>query len=161
MTSQHPLRVLILCTGNSARSQMAEALLSVRAHGRVVAASAGVEPASRVSRDAVAVLAENGIDWSHCQPKAIDAVAGDGWDVVLTVCDHAREVCPVIPGAGMHVHWGLPDPAGIEPTEARLAAFRQIHAVLAARIDAFLSLPLETMSPAGLERALRELAEAQ
>lgn len=153
-----PIRILVLCTGNSARSQIAEALLTHRGAGRIEAASAGVAPAPRVSRFAVEVLGEAGIDWSGRAPKAPDALADRTWDIVLTVCDHAREVCPVLPGAAM-VHWGLPDPADVRPDDARRTAFRDVFRVLSARIDAFLALPLESLTAEERVAAMERLAD--
>lgn len=136
-----PLRVLVLCTGNSARSQMAEALLATRGGASVVAASAGTRPAPRVNPYAVEALAEIGIAWDGGVPKDIDAVIGQPWDVVFTVCDNAKEACPVFPGRAVMVHWGIPDPADeVEPARAR-AAFRAARDLLAARIARMLALP--------------------
>lgn len=148
------LRILVLCTGNSARSQIAEALLATRGAGRVVAASAGSRPAPRVNPYAVEVLREHGIEWAGRVPKRIDDVAGERFDLVVTVCDDARDACPYFPGAGARVHWGLPDPAEeTEPGAAR-RAFRATFEALARRVDALLALPLEGLAPAELmERA--------
>lgn len=150
------LRVLVLCTGNSARSQIAEALLTHLGGDRIITASAGVAPADRVSRHALEVLSDAGIDWSGRVPRSPDAFADARWDIVLTVCDHAREVCPVFPGA-THVHWGMPDPAHVEPDDARRAAFRETFRVLAERIDALLALPLETLSGETLRAEIQRL----
>jgi protein-tyrosine-phosphatase/N-acetylglutamate synthase-like GNAT family acetyltransferase len=109
-----PLRVLVLCTANSARSQLAEALLIHRLGDQVIAASAGTAPGTGPHPLAVATLAERGIAWDGKRSKSIDEVPGP-WDLAITVCDGARESCPVLPGVKM-LHWGLPDPAphGIE-----------------------------------------------
>lgn len=88
-----PLRVLFVCTGNSARSQMAEALLNRKGAGRFAAASAGSHPASRVNPLAVRVLAEHGIEWSGHRPRAMDGLEREPWDLVITVCDRAKESC--------------------------------------------------------------------
>ena len=147
-----PLRVLVLCTGNSARSQIAEALLATKGRGRVEAASAGSRPAARVNPYAVEVLREHGIVWEGRTPKSIDDVAGQRFDLVITVCDNARDACPFFPGAGAQVHWGLSDPADEpEPDRAR-RAFRETYAALDSRLDALLALPLERLDA-------RELAE--
>lgn len=113
-----PLRVLVLCTANSARSQLAEALLAHRFGDQVVAASAGTAPGAGPHPLAVAVLAERGIGWDGKSSKGMEAVPGP-WDLVITVCDGARESCPVMPGMPM-LHWSLPDPAphGIEAFRA-------------------------------------------
>ena len=151
-----PFRVLVLCTGNSARSQIAEALLAVRGAGRVAAASAGSRPAARVNPYAVEVLRDHGIAWDGRTPKRIDDVAGQRFDLVITVCDDARDACPVFPGATAQVHWGLPDPARETEPEAARRAFGETYDTLAVRVDALLALPLEQLAPA----ALRERAQA-
>lgn len=160
-----PFRVLVLCSGNSARSQIAEALLTAggaaRPAGRVVGASAGSRPAPRVHPLAVAVLADHGILWEGHTPRSVDDVAaalrpGEGFDLVVTVCDDTREACPYFPGAAAHVHWGLPDPAAVSPAPAARAAFKATYDALAARVDALLALPLERLDPA----ALRARAQA-
>ena len=145
-----PLRILVLCTGNSARSQIGEALIAVRgavrSAGVVLAASAGSRPAPRVNPYATEVLAAHGIDWHDRVPKSIDDLAGAAFDLVITVCDNARDACPFYPGAAVQVHWGLPDPAEeSEPRRAK-AAFAATYDALSARVDALLSLPIETFS---------------
>jgi arsenate reductase len=120
--------VLVLCTGNSARSQMLEAILNDRLGERVVAHSAGVEPAERVHPLALRALEEAGIRHDPPPPKTPDALAGTLFDVVITVCDHAKESCPVFPGAPVQLHMGYPDPAAAAGTEEeRLNAFRQVR----------------------------------
>jgi protein-tyrosine-phosphatase len=152
MVSRPPFRVLVLCTGNSARSQIAEALLSRRGAGRIVAVSAGSRPAGAVHQGALDVLRRHGIDWDARQPKAIEQFDGGTFDLLITVCDSAAEDCPVFPGARARVHWGLPDPAAVQGP-ASDAAFDRAYTALAAHIDRLLELPLETMSPAELERS--------
>lgn len=125
-------RVLVLCTANAARSQIAEALFGVLGGSKVEVASAGSAPAREPHPLAVAVLAERGIGWDGRTSKSIDSVIDQPWDVVITVCDNAREACPVIPGTRM-LHWGLPDPAG-----AGIEAFRQVADDLHERITTFL-----------------------
>jgi len=150
-----PFRILVLCTGNSARSQMAEAIIATRGQkrpmGRVVAESAGSSPASKVNEYALVALMARGISWGRSHPKHVDAFAGQHFDLVITVCDNARDVCPVFPGASAQVHWGLPDPAEhIAPATAR-AAFAATYDALVVRLNALLKLPLETMEPAQLK----------
>ncbi len=155
-----PFRVLVLCTGNSARSQIAEALLATRGTGRVEAASAGSRPAPRVNPYAVEVLRAHGIAWEGRTPRRLDDVADERYDLVVTVCDHARDACPHFPGAGAQVHWGLPDPADeTEPTAAR-RAFGRTYDALAARVDALLSLPLERLAPAELRARVQAIHDA-
>jgi len=120
-------RVLILCTGNSARSQMAEGLLRYDAGDRFEVFSAGVAP-SRVRPEAIAVMKELGIDLSNHRSKHVDEFAGQGFDYVLTVCDHAREACPIFPAQTMTVHHNFVDPAGCDGSEGeRLAVFRRVR----------------------------------
>jgi arsenate reductase len=120
-------RVLILCTGNSARSQMAEGLLRHDGGGGFEVASAGTHP-TRVRPEAVRVMGEIGIDISQHRSKSIDEYAGQPFDVVLTVCDHANEACPVFPGAATRLHHSFVDPAAVSGTEEeRLAAFREVR----------------------------------
>lgn len=147
-----PLRVLVVCTANAARSQLAEALLRHRGGGRVVARSAGARPGDAVHPLAIATLAERGIDWTGHVPRGLDDALAEPWDLVLTVCDAARDACPVVPGVTM-VHWGLPDPAAA-PEPERVAAFRATADVLEARIDRLLALPLAELRGAALAEAL-------
>lgn len=106
-----PFRVLFLCTGNSARSQMAEALLNWKGKGRFAAESAGSRPASRVNPLAIATLRQYDIPWRGRAPRGIDGLEREQWDFVITVCDRAKEACPIFPGQPVLAHWGMPDPA--------------------------------------------------
>jgi arsenate reductase len=154
------VRVLFVCTANSARSQLGEALLNARGDRRVEAGSAGTHPGQRVNPLALAVLHERGIETTGSKPKSIDAVMAESWDVAITVCDSARESCPVFPGAAT-VHWGLPDPAAVEGDDvAKLLAFRATADVLARRIDRLLALPLEDLSPRDLVAHLDRIVRA-
>ncbi len=120
-------RVLILCTGNSARSQMAEGLLRHGAGELFEVFSAGVEP-TQVRPEAITVMKELGIDLGSHRCKHVSEFAGQSFDYVLTVCDHAREACPVFPGATRSIHRGFTDPASIEGNEQeRLAVFRKVR----------------------------------
>ncbi|HEU4672698.1 MAG TPA: arsenate reductase ArsC [Candidatus Limnocylindrales bacterium] len=119
--------MLFLCVGNSARSQMAEAILEHRGGERFDVESAGTN-ATAVNPLTVAVLAEIGIDWSGARSKPVTEFLGQSFDLVITVCDEAREACPVFPGATRQLHWSFRDPAAVvSPTEARLAAFRAVR----------------------------------
>jgi arsenate reductase len=132
------IRVLFLCTHNSARSQIAEALLQRFGGGAFDASSAGTE-ASEVNPLAIRALAEAGIDWSHAQSKTIDRFVDQRFDYVITVCDRAREACPVFPGSGKTLHWGIDDPSDAAGTDAeKLAAFRQTREELASRLRPFI-----------------------
>lgn len=131
-------RVLFLCTHNSARSQMAEALLRQLAGGRIEVASAGTE-ARGVHPLAVAALVEIGIDIRDAESKTLDRYLHEPWDTVITVCDAANESCPVFPGAARRLHWSFPDPSAVAGSEAeRLAAFRSVRDTIAARLRAWL-----------------------
>jgi arsenate reductase len=144
VAGRSPLRLLFLCTGNSARSQIGEALLSRKGRDRFVAASAGSQSAARVNPLTVDVLGEFGIDWNGRVPKGIDAVMAEPWDLIITVCDQAREVCPTFPGRPAFAHWGMPDSAAVAASdEARRQAFRDTVHYLSRRIDLLLALPVE------------------
>jgi arsenate reductase len=130
-----PERVLFACVANSARSQMAEALLAARGGSAFAPASAGVM-ASRVHPMTVAALAEIGIDWSAATSKALASMLERHWDLVVTVCDEAAEACPAIPPPTRVLHWSFEDPAAAAGSEAeRLAAFRRIRDQIAVQID--------------------------
>jgi arsenate reductase (thioredoxin) len=132
-------RVLILCTGNSARSQMAEGLLREMGAGSIDVFSAGTKP-SIVRPEAITVMAERGIDIAGHRSKHVDEFNGQTFDYVITVCDNANETCPVFPGAPRRVHWNLPDPAAVEGAEdVRLDAFRRVSGMLEERFAAFLA----------------------
>jgi protein-tyrosine-phosphatase/DNA-binding transcriptional ArsR family regulator len=124
-------RVLFLCTGNSSRSQMAEALLRRRSGGRVTTFSAGSRP-RRLHPDAVAAMTEHGIDLSAARPKHLDEFTGQRFDWVITLCDRVREVCPEFPGRPTTAHWSIPDPAA-DP--AGRPAFDRVAADIAERVD--------------------------
>lgn len=120
-------RVLILCTGNSARSQMAEGLLRHDAGNLFEVASAGVEP-SRVRKEAIEAMREIGIDISEHRSKSVDEFARQEFDYVITVCDNANERCPIFPGNSKRIHWSFDDPAAAGgDDDRRLAVFRRVR----------------------------------
>jgi arsenate reductase len=132
-------RVLVLCTHNSARSQMAEGWLRALAGDRYEVASAGTE-ATGVHPLAVRAMAEVGIDLSGHASKTLDAFVARPWDHVITVCDSARERCPVFPGAAERLHWSFDDPsAATGSTEERLAAFRRVRDEIGGRLRGWLA----------------------
>jgi len=132
-------RILFLCTGNSARSQMADGLLRHLGGSRVAAFSAGTAPGEQVHPLAVETMRERGIDISHHEPKALSVFDGQSFDLLITVCDDANEVCPVYSGARERLHWPLPDPAKAPGTdEERRAAFRSAADALERRITELL-----------------------
>jgi arsenate reductase (thioredoxin) len=160
VTAGRTLRVLFLCTGNSARSQMAEAALNHRGSGRFVAESAGSEPAARVNPFALDVLRDAGIRWQGHPPRGLDALEREEWDIVITVCDHAREVCPVFPGHPVVAHWGMTDPAAVEgDPERKRHAFREALLLINQRLDLLLALPAGPLDPGVLQDWLRSIGQ--
>lgn len=134
------IRVLVVCTGNSARSLLAEALFRTNGGDAFEVHSAGTHPKG-VNPLTLRVLAEAGIDASWARSKSVDEYLGQAFDYVITVCDQARDECPVFPGAGESLHWGYEDPAAVEGTEdERLAAFRRVFTQMAERIGTFVPL---------------------
>ncbi len=130
-------RILILCTGNSARSQMAEGLLRHLGAGRWEVFSAGIRPTA-VRPEAIAALQECGIDISRHRSKSLDEFAGQEFDYVITVCDQAKESCPVFPARTQRLHWSIPDPAAVAGSqEERMAAFRAARDDLQQRVQDF------------------------
>ena len=166
MTETHgALNVLFLCTGNSARSILAEALLNSRGQGRFEAFSAGSHPVGRVNPHALAVLRQAGLPTAGLRSKSWDEFAAPGapaLDFVFTVCDSAaNEACPVWPGQPVTAHWGLPDPAGVQGSDADMAsAFRETWAALERRIGQLVSLPISDLDPPSLKRRLTEIGQA-
>lgn len=155
------LNLLVLCTGNSCRSILAEALFNHLGAGRVRAYSAGSQPAGRVNPIALETLARHGILCEDARSKSWDEFAAPGAppiDFIFTVCDHAaHEICPVWPGHPRTIHWGIPDPAPVSPEEAQRAAFEASFAVLRQRVTAFLALPLETLDLDAAAAAARQI----
>lgn len=130
-------RVLILCTGNSARSQMAEGLLRHEASDRFEVLSAGVEP-TQVKPEAIQAMREADIDISGQRSKSVDEFTGQEFDYVITVCDNANERCPIFPGDTKRIHWSFDDPAATEgDIEARLAIFRRVRDEIRHRLRLF------------------------
>lgn len=153
--------MLILCTGNSARSQMAEAILNEKGRGRFAAESAGSQPASRVNPFAVEALREAGIDWKERRPRGIDDLGSNSWDIVITVCDRAKEACPIFPGQPALAHWGMEDPAAVEgDEETKRRAFREALQLISRRIDLMLALPVEKLERLALQDRLRAIGAA-
>ena len=155
-------RVLFLCTGNSARSQIAEAVMNLKGRGRFVAESAGSSPAARVHPYAIEVLRDCGIDWTGHAPRGLDGLDRERWDFVITVCDRAREACPVFPGQPVLAHWEMPDPAAVEGDDAaRRAAFVDALTLLSRRVDLLLALPIEKLERLVLEARVRAIGETE
>jgi arsenate reductase len=155
--------VLILCTGNSARSILGEALVNHLGRGRFRGFSAGSAPMGRVHPVALELLEQSNLPTATMRSKSWDEFATPGappLDFVFTVCDNAAgEMCPVWPGGPMKAHWGIADPAAVTGSHAeQMAAFRQAFDQLARRIGGFVNLPIESLDRADLQSRLRELA---
>lgn len=132
-------RVLILCTGNSARSQMAEGLLRQLGGGSFEVTSAGIKP-TQVRTEAIQVMKEIGIDISQHVSKDVDRFVANNFDYVITVCDNANENCPVFPGRAERIHWSFEDPAQVQGDETtRLSAFRIIRDEIKHQLEAFIA----------------------
>ncbi|HEY1791716.1 MAG TPA: arsenate reductase ArsC [Opitutaceae bacterium] len=149
MEHPHPYKVLILCTGNSARSIIAEYLLRQKAKGRFEVSSAGARPTGKVNPLALRVLSENyGIDAREARSKSWDEFRDVRFDFVITVCDNAKEACPIFPGHPVTAHFGSPDPAEVAGSEEeRLWAFRQVASQISRRLDLFCALPDSQLEP--------------
>lgn len=138
--SRPPIRVLFICTGNSARSQMAEAILGRLGRSDFDVHSAGTHPGG-VNPLTVRALSEIGVDWSGAHSKSVVEYLDEPFDYVITVCDQAREACPVFPGEHESIHWGFDDPAAAQGTDAeRLAVFRRVMGEISIRIKPFLAV---------------------
>lgn len=161
MTST-PFNVLFLCTGNSARSILAEAYLNAASRGRFTAYSAGSHPGGKVNPFALELLEKNRIDTAGLRSKNWDEFERPGspaLDFVITVCDNAAgEVCPVWPGRPIAAHWGILDPAAVRGTdEDKRLAFQRAFGELCVRIDIFLNLPLDKLDRLDLKKELNEI----
>jgi arsenate reductase (thioredoxin) len=161
-----PLHILVLCTGNSARSILGEAILQREGHGRIRVFSAGSKPKGEPNPFALKLLAAEGYDIAGFRSKSWDMFSAKGApriDVAITVCDSAAgESCPVFFGAPLRVHWGLDDPADVEgPDAVKEAAFRRTYGELMLRAEALAALPFETMASADLRAALTEIGRME
>ena len=161
-SNARPLNVLFLCTGNSARSVMAESILNRLGKGKFHGFSAGSHPAGKINPLALNLLRKTNYDVSKLRSKSWDEFANPGapkFDFVFTVCDDAaNEVCPIWPGQPMTAHWGLPDPAKAQGTEAeRNLAFADAMRMLTQRIGIFVNLPIERLSKLSLQKRLDEI----
>jgi arsenate reductase len=154
MTSPRPLKILILCTGNSARSIIGEYLLRAKGRGRFEVHSAGSKPTGRVNPLAIWVLQEHfNINASDGRSKSWDEFKQTKFDAVITVCDNAREACPVWPGTPILAHWGSPDPAGVEGSEEqKKRAFLEVATQIARRIDLMCALPPDKLIESDVRR---------
>ena len=151
--------VLFLCTGNSARSIMAEAILKHKGHGAFASYSAGSHPSGTVRPEAIHQIEAAGLSTEELRSKSWDEFAAPDAppiDFIFTVCDNAaNEVCPIWPGHPMTAHWGIPDPAAVQGTPDEIArAFRDAFSILDRRIGLFLALPLSTLESLAIQREL-------
>ncbi len=160
-TGDRPLRVLFVCTGNSARSQIAQTILNRKGRGRFQAESAGSQPAARVHPLAIQALERHGYFWQGHAPQGLDAVLGQPWDFVITVCDRAKESCPLFPGQPVTAHWGMPDPAEVLGTDLeRQRAFDDALLLMQRRLDLFLALPMDKLEKLALQTRVGEIGGA-
>jgi arsenate reductase len=157
--SDRPLNILVLCTGNSCRSVLGEALLNHLAAGRFKAVSAGSHPLGRINQGALATLARHGLPTEAYRSQSWDEFEDADIDIMISVCDSAAgEACPAYLGKAVRGHWGLSDPAHVKGTEEEIiAAFEAIYAVLENRIHQLLALPVESMSRQELSEALNKI----
>jgi len=157
--TQKTLTVLVLCTGNSCRSIIGEALVNHLGAGRVRAFSAGSHPVGKVNENALATLARHGLPIEGYSSKSWDDLENENIDIVITVCDNAAgEVCPAYLGQVVRAHWGLPDPAhACGSPEIIAKAFEETYAAMEKRIQKFLALPLEALSRQELTEKLKQI----
>jgi arsenate reductase (thioredoxin) len=163
---QKTYQVLVLCTGNSARSILGEVLFNVLGKGRFIAHSAGSKPAGRVNPFALELLQRQGFSTEGLRSKIWDEFAAPGTpgiDFMFTVCDNAAgETCPIWPGKPATAHWGIPDPAAVEGDDVtKRAAFRKAYDQLERRIQLFMSLPIEKLDKLSLREKLAEIGRLQ
>ncbi len=163
--SQKQYNVLVLCTGNSARSILGEVLFNEMGKGRIKAFSAGSKPAGKVNPGALQWLEEHGHRTEGLRSKSWDEFAKSDapkFDFIFTVCDNAAgEACPIWPGRPATAHWGIPDPAHVEGEKERRAAFKKAGEQLARRIQLFLSLPIEKLDQLVLSEKLSEIGRIE
>jgi arsenate reductase len=150
--------ILFLCTGNSCRSQMAEGLMNKLGGDRFEAFSAGSSPAGYVHTKAVDAMAAMGIDISQNESKSIDAFNGRLFNFVITVCDNAKEECPIFPGEPVTAHWGFEDPAKVDGDHEHITnEFRRIAVEIERRIRLFLAIPEDKLSELDYLEAVRSV----
>jgi arsenate reductase (thioredoxin) len=160
--ADRPFNVLFLCTGNSARSIMAEAILNKVGAGKFQAFSAGSQPKGQINPEAARLLQSLGYDMARFRSKSWNEFARPGapaLDFVFTVCDNAAgETCPFWPGQPMTAHWGIPDPAAAEGSPAEIAlAFKDAYRMLSQRIGVFAALPIRSLDQLSLQAKLKEI----
>lgn len=164
MSTQKPFKILFLCTGNSARSILAEYFIKRIAPDRFKAYSAGSNPTGKVNPFAVEILKEYRIDASDARSQNMSEFMDKGvqFDFVITVCDSAREACPIWPGQPIVAHWGSEDPAAVQGTnEEKCEAFRKVALQINRRLELFCSLPLEKMDRLRLEETTKGIGMSE
>jgi arsenate reductase (thioredoxin) len=163
MTIRDPFKILFLCTGNSARSIFGEYLIRKLGKGRFKSYSAGADPRPQVNPYALGVLQESfKIDASDARPKSWDVYEDVIFDFVITVCDHAKEMCPVWPGQPITAHWSSPDPAEFKGSDQETYRyFWTIAHQIYRRVDLLCNLPLEKLDRLRLEYATRQIGEKE
>lgn len=159
-----PYNVLFLCTGNSARSVMAEALITTLGHGRFIGYSAGSHPTGTVNPFAIEMIAQTGYELTQLRSKSWDEFASPDapdMDFIITVCDNAAgEVCPYWPGKPATAHWGYEDPAAVVGTEEQKRdAFRKVFQQIAQRTRLFAALPMESLDALAIHRELKAIGD--
>lgn len=153
-----PIRVLFLCTGNSCRSIIAEALANQKGGGALRAFSAGSRPTGQVNPNALVVLKDHGVPPGEPRSESLDAFESTPLDLVISVCDAAAgESCPVWLGEAIKAHWGVPDPADVTDPALIAPAFERTFRQMEQRLEALLALPLQRLSPAELTASLEEI----
>ena len=146
---RYPIRVLFLCTGNSARSQMAEGLLRAIGGGDFEINSAGTDPKG-LNPLAVEAMRESGIDIAGHESKSLERFLGQHFDYIITVCDRARDSCPTFPGDNQRIHWGFEDPAAVTGTRAeQLAVFRRVRNEISERLRVWVTVQRKRLKEIG------------
>lgn len=153
-------KVLFLCTKNSARSQMAEAVLNHKAEDRFVAYSAGSHPADVIHPIAFEILTNSGFDVAGQKTKSMDEYKDMDFDFIITLCDSMKETCPVFHGHPIYAHWGMPDPAEFQgANEEEIRFFKKTLLEITQRINLFLNLPFDKLNRLALELKVKEIGQ--
>jgi arsenate reductase len=153
-------KIIFLCTGNSCRSQMAQVLMNHLGQGRIEAFSAGSKPAGYVHPLAIKTLEDAKLSTEGLRSKSWEGYQGQSFDFVITVCDRAKESCPIWPGQPVTAHWGFEDPADATGTEEQKErVFRKVFMEIQIRIKSFLALPIDTLSHFELEKQVRSIGQ--
>jgi len=153
-------KILFLCTGNSARSQMAAALMNKHGKGNYIAYSAGSHPNQVCNPYAMRILEDNGFDTKDLHPKSMEAYFGEAIDFVITLCDSMKEDCPVFPNQPLYAHWGMPDPAAVEGTEVEKEAyFHKTFREISNRVTLLTCIDMTKKTRPEIETELKEIGQ--